>query len=110
MRILKAMLALEGDNSGRVFAADVIEHEGKNWIVPTWHESPAEGYKKPERIVCLDNLPHQKLTQDATQCEFLLTAPVSKAALYGPALLKPAAGYTVIYGPDIRFPIPRGIH
>jgi hypothetical protein len=59
MKVLKAAVAIK-DGDGSLFAADVISHDGKNWIVPTWHECPAEGYKKPERIVCLDNLRHQK--------------------------------------------------
>ena len=106
MKVLKALVAIK-DGDGSVFAADVISHDGKNWIVQKWHECPAE-YKKPERIVCLDNLRHQKTRSGKT--DFVVNDPIPKAVLYDPAPVVGAFGYLVVWKPDIRIRTPRGIH
>ncbi len=58
MEIFKVMVSF--DNNGNIFLADGIEHEGSIWIVSKWLNNPAEGNKKPERIIRLqkDEMQH----------------------------------------------------
>ena len=108
MNILKALIAIAGGD-GSLFKADVIKYQKRLWLVPTWTENPTEGYKTPERIVCLDFLKHQK-AQNFGDADFVVNDPIPKAVLYGPGLPAPKSGYRVVIGPNVRFPIPRGIH
>jgi hypothetical protein len=56
--MLSALVFLDNDE-GEIFKMDVIEHEGKHWLVPEWLESIATGQRTPARIILVDNLPHQ---------------------------------------------------
>jgi len=107
MSDLKALITVK-DGDGSLFAADLIRHEGKLWIVPTWLENPTEGYKVPERIICLDMIRHQRW--DAPPVSSVVNEQIPKAVMYGPGPLPPGNGYLVVLNPDIRVPIPRGIH
>jgi hypothetical protein len=109
MKILKTAVALEGDNSGSIYQMDTIEWQGKNWLVPQWLEAPQLGYSIPARIICLDYLPHQK-TAGGNFGDFVLNQPLPKAMFEGPLPKTPTALPAVIERPDIRFPIPKGIH
>jgi hypothetical protein len=107
VKIYKTLVALANEG-GDIFTADTIKHEGKMWLVPTWLENPTEGYKIPERIVCLDTLQHQRTPE--AQEDFCINVPIPRTVLYGPAPSLPAHGYVVKFRPDVRIPIPRGIH
>jgi hypothetical protein len=107
MIILKALVTL-ADGDGGLLVADVIEHQGKKWIVPTWSEYPTEGYKKPERIICLDSLRHQK--GSLLPVDFVVNDPIPKSALYGPDQPAANSGYLVVRQPDVRFQISRRVH
>ena len=109
MTILKALIAL-ADEDGSIFMADVIRHGGKLWIVPTWIETPSEGYKTPERIVCLDSLQHQQATRGTSQVDLFVSDPIPRAVLYGPDPPPRSGVFRVVLRPKVRFPIPRGIH
>ena len=97
------------DGGGEIYKADTIEHEGKMWLVPQWLEAPSEGWKIPERIVLLDSLPHQK-TLGSSFGDFVLNSPIPKAVFDGPIQQLQGSGFVVVERPDIRIPIPRGIH
>jgi hypothetical protein len=43
-------------DSGQLFIGDVIEHEGKLWLVPEWLEGPTKSTARPARILCLDGM------------------------------------------------------
>ena len=102
MTILQTAMFVSGEGKAVIYLADTIEHEGKLWIVPTWLESPALPYKMPERIICLDNLPHQK----GPPHDFVLNYPIPKDVLYGQVPTKLKDKYIVIMRPDIKVPIP----
>jgi len=107
MTTLKTVVAIQGGNS--LFLSDTIEYEGKLWLVPEWLESPTEGYKIPARIICLSNLTFQKLG-GTFPADYSLSVPVPKAVFDGTHQQPSTLGYVVVERPDIRFPIPRGIH
>lgn len=106
--MLKTVVAIEGGNA--LFSADTIEHEGKLWLVPHWLESPSEGYRIPARIVCLDGLRAFQKLEKSFPADYSLGVPVPKAVFDGTHPQPLSLGYIVVERPDIRFPIPRGIH
>lgn len=52
----QALIAIDG---GGLVTMDVIQHEGRPWLVPSWLEHPAEGWQTPERMILLATFPHQ---------------------------------------------------
>lgn len=52
----QALVAIDG--AGLV-TMDVIDHEGRSWLVPSWLENQAEGWQTPERLILLATIPHQ---------------------------------------------------
>jgi hypothetical protein len=108
MKVLKTMLFLSGTGKAVMFKADTIEYENKFWIVPTWLEAPSEGWKTPERIVCLNSLPHQK--SSFGDADFLVNNPIPKDILYGQIPTQLKDKYVVIMHPDIKVLIQKGIH
>ncbi len=107
-KIFTTMVSL--DDSGEISKCDTIEYEGKMWLVPHWLESPAQGWKTPTRIVCLDGLPHQK-TPGSPFGDFVLTYPIPKALLLSGQVPKQSKFVIVVVeSPDIRIPIQSGTH
>lgn len=52
----QALVAIDG--AGLV-TMDVIHHEGRPWLVPSWLENQVEGWQTPERLILLATIPHQ---------------------------------------------------
>ncbi len=89
----------------QLLSADVVSYKGSNWFVAKWCERPAEGLRSPERIVCLDAIPHQRVDYGTTR--FLIDAPIPRAVLYGDAQAARESGYLVEDRPDIQVQKPR---
>ncbi len=104
--MLKALLAIEGGNA--VSLCDVIEHGGQKWLVPQWTVTPNKGYSTPERIVLMDTLAHQQVTDG--QADFLINYPIPRFVLLGPGPIAADSGYTVIFHPAIRVRDPRAMN
>lgn len=113
MKIYKtASYIINEEGEPIVFTIDTIEFEGKLWLVPEWIEKPLEGWKSPKRIILLDALPHQKVPPGSPiPADFVLGYPRSTAFLKnGQTPTQPTTEAVVIKNPDIRIPIPKGIH
>lgn len=108
MKIFKTMTAFENDPSGAVYQVDTIEHAGKMWLVPHWIENPAEQWRAPVRIICLETLAHQK-TPGSPYGDFVLNAPISRAVFEGRAPPPAGSFYTVIEAPPIRLRVRRDL-
>ena len=107
MSILKAILLTDGPVA-TTLEVDVISHAEKLWLVPNWLEVPSAGYKIPERIVCLDRFEHQLPCRQGEN--IVVNATVPKAVLFDPIRPEEADAAQIVLRPEIRFPIPRGIH
>lgn len=95
---IKQALVPVGDT---IYAADVIEHEGKLWIVPHWLDSPTEGWSTPTRIIRMDKLPHQA-TPNRPEA-FVVNVPIPKEFVGLepiPALAK--IGFEIVETPDVK--------
>ena len=106
-KIFRTVCAFANED-GLSYQLDTIEHRGSFWLVPEWQEASVEGYRIPAIIIRLDDLAHQRFQSGSPQGDFILSAPIPRAALF-PTRDKPAPiGLVVIHQPDIRFPIPGG--
>lgn len=71
---------LEG---GGLFIGDIIEYEGKLWLVPEWRAGPTKGTARPARIICLDGMPLSKPIRHQDYADLALSTPLSTAILEG---------------------------
>lgn len=99
-------LAMIGDKIDDFQRVDTIEYQGKFWLVPRWFGSPIEGWRTPELIICLENLPHRDLRGTPQPADFGMNVPIPRAVLDDLVQGKKVAGYEVIYRPPVRYPIP----
>lgn len=110
MQIYKTVAYIISDDPAYVLI-DTIEYKNKFWLVPNWIESPREGWKRPEQIICLEPLPHKRvLPEDGIPADFVLLYKLPIAALDDQSLIPGAFDGVVINSPDIQIPIPKGIH
>ncbi len=107
-KIYQTLIYYEG-GTGEIFCIDTIEYDGKMWLVPRWLEAPSEGWKTPERIILLDSLDHQATPADF-EADFVLNLPVPKDVFEGRIPKGSEGEFVVIERPDVKIPIPRGIH
>jgi hypothetical protein len=95
---------------GSIYKCDAIEYEGKIWLVPQWRARPRAGWQTPERIICLDNLPHQKMPPGSNFGDFVLNGSIPTAVLEGRAQAPEASGYEIVESPNIQVSIPKRVH
>jgi|SRR5271166_4034709 len=99
MKILKTGL---GADEGGIFECDTIEYEGKVWLVPQWLDLPAKGVRKPRRIIRMDSLPHQKVTNSAYCLDYILNGYMPQAVLDGTAPPELAGQFEIVELPEIE--------
>ena len=109
MKIYKTMVAISGDPEyrGQILRMDTIQYEGKMWLVAMWLDSQSRGYSTPERIICLDTLPHQ--ISRLGYVDFVLNDPLPKSVLDGHIPEKSEFEYVVVERPDIQIRAPGGV-
>ena len=91
------------------FLIDTIEYDGKMWLVPRWLEAPSEGWKTPARIILLDSRDRQTAPADF-EADFVRRSPIPKDVFEGRIPKGSEDEFVVIERPDVKIPIPRGIH
>jgi hypothetical protein len=99
---LKALVQVEGMNG--LHRADVIQYEGKHWIVPYWLDSPVEKVTRPLRIIQIESIQHQKI-DDKPEFQFVINQPIPKD-VFEHGQVQQGSKYVVVESPDIAFPIP----
>lgn len=102
MKIEKTRLYFEGDLLGDPpTLCPTLTYQGKKWLASPWIDNSATGKSRPERIVCLDLLEHQKSTHPRYQ--YVLTRPIPKSVFEGE--IPPAAKgiFVVVENPPIEF-------
>ncbi len=103
MKIYKVMV---GTDQGTILMVDAIEWQSKLWLVPMWLDNPALKVTSPNRIVRVDNLPHQKISREAFGHDYLLNTPVPMALLDQKTPAQPISGFEYVELPDIHFELP----
>lgn len=107
MTKVHAMVIIQDANGNGIHRMDVIEFEGKTWLVPEWLDMPSAQVTMPARIVLVDTLPHERAPGSD---QIVLTAPVPINVLEGRASPEQEARYVVVERPNIRLPIPGATH
>jgi hypothetical protein len=101
MKILKVVIPSDG---GKIYKCDAIEHEGKLWLVPQWLAVPAKGVTKPRRIIRMDSLQHQRMSNPAYGMDYILNGYMPKDVLDGRATPEQARQYEIVELPEIEIP------
>lgn len=104
MEIYKTLVFFTDAHLGKIMKCDTIELNEKFWLVPEWIDNPAEGTRKPLRIICLDNLPHQKI-DSGDPADFFLTSPIPICVFEGEIPAEAIFRFDIIEHPDISFDI-----
>jgi hypothetical protein len=81
---------------------DIITFQGKMWLVSGWFVMPAEGLRKPERLICLSPLEHEIPVEN--QPDFVVTFPIPMSVFSGHVPPGLADAYQVLDYPDILLP------
>ncbi len=84
-----------------IHKVDVIEHEGRQWMVPHWVDSPDGKWTRPLRIIPLDAVPHQPYGPD----EFVVNDPLPEFLFYDHPV-HGETGYEAQEMPEILLPHP----
>lgn len=108
MKILKAAVFLDQPD-GNIYTMDVIRHEGKFWLVPSWNVMPDLGQQSPTRLILLDALPHQR-TRGMPPHDFVVNYPIPKAVCDGAYLRPLKPPLVVVEAPNIRLRDPKALN
>lgn len=90
---------LANDSEGKLFIYDAVRYKGAIWLVPGWLENSLEEWKKPKRLIRVDQL--EVMPKDYP-ADYLLRDPVPKALLDLDTEIPTASGCEVIDQPQIR--------
>jgi hypothetical protein len=104
---IKVLKVGVGSGGGAIQECDAIKYDGKLWLVPQWLDEPGRGTTKPRRMIRIDSLPHQPMTNPAFGLDFILNGPLPKAVLDGAATPEQAAQYEIVELPEIEIPMPQ---
>ena len=61
---IKVLKVGVGSGGGAIQECDAIKYDGKLWLVPQWLDEPGRGTTKPRRMIRIDSLPHQPMTNE----------------------------------------------
>jgi len=99
---IKQTMASTDDESGQIHLIDTISYENKPGLVPYWLAATELGWQTPERIVCLDGLKYQDMTETDYPADYLLNEPIPKSVLDGETDIVEGHKYVVVERPEIR--------
>ena len=109
MRIFKALVHMIDD--GSLGECDVIEYQGRKWLVPSWIESPSEGLTMPKRIIPLDSFAHQEMAPgNPYGVDLVLNAPLPRELFDEEIPQELATRVGAVERPDISIRAGGGIH
>ena len=97
------------DQDGKIYTLEAIKREDGLWLIPSWLENPAEGWKIPERIIRVAPSEYEELGGDYP-AEYHTKHPIPTAVLNGQSQTVEGIYYDVVEMPDLRVQIPSGIH
>lgn len=101
MKIFKTLVSFDDDSD--LCYADSIEHEGQMWLVPEWIDVLSEGCKMPKRLICLNTMPHERLS-GGSGSDFVLRWPIPRCIFDGQIPNGTKTKYLIVERPDIRIP------
>ena len=101
-KALKTMVGVENN----ILICDTLIIEGVKWLVPHWTEAPAEGWKKPTRMI----RPNQDWFDDLGDdypADFLLKHSIPKDVFDGSTS---TLEFVVDLDPQVKIHIQKGVH
>lgn len=104
-KTLRALILIEGEQD--VTPCDAVHFQGRTWLVPMWLEAPSQGLRRPERIILVDELPHQTLPASAG-ADLLVNRPIPRVVLLGQIPTELRFVFHVEFEPEIFQAVPKG--
>ena len=101
MRIFKTLYYYLDSEPGHVFSCDTIELQGSMWLVPAWTVDFTTAIMRPERIICLDHLPHQRTSQ-SQPAHFIVDIPIPKCVFEGKVPPETTHNFEIVENPLIE--------
>ena len=102
MRSSRRYKILVGLDDGGMSYCDGVEYDDVIWLVPGWIDFPQEGFRKPERMIRLDQFEHQ-LFPPPSPIDIAVNEPVPLALYTGELTPALKDKYAVYDHPDFRF-------
>lgn len=102
MRSSKTYRILVGLDDGGMSYCDGVEYEDIIWLVPKWLDFPEAGFRRPERMIRLDQFEHQ-LFPPPSPIDIAVNEPVPLALYAGELTPVLKEQYTLYDRPDFRF-------
>jgi hypothetical protein len=102
MRSAKIYRVLVGLDDGGMSYCDGVEYEDIIWLVPRWLNSPEEGFRRPERMIRLDQFEHQ-IFPPPSPIDIAVNEPVPLALYAGELTPALKEQYALYERPDFRF-------
>jgi hypothetical protein len=103
MRQFKVLVIAPED--GALGKCDGVEYEGKLWFVPQWLDVPAQGVKKPARLLRFDTLPHQAKPNSPYQVDYVINYPIPHELFEIRTPTTPMRGFEWEEMPNLTFPL-----
>ena len=100
--MLTALVAIEGDSG--IYEMEVIEVDGRLWLVPTWLDTLDGKTSVPERIVLLGQFEH--VPRGGPEGQTVVTRPVPRPVFYSNDPQAEAPGFVVHLHPARRNAVP----
>lgn len=102
MKVRKAIVIIRNGASNEIHSIDVVEYQGKFWLVPAWLDYPAQKATRPLRIVWLGTMRHHHMP--GSDPEFLVEDPVPSYVFDGRLPPEEASRYVVVESPELVLP------
>jgi hypothetical protein len=108
--IEKTWIGFEGEDIRNATCCDTIRYQGKLWFVPQWIDHRDRGTSKPVRLICLDFLQYQAVSEGLKKhfapAQYMLTQPFPRDVYEGRAAMVIGGTSVVIEKPDVEFQNP----
>ncbi len=107
MKTLKTLLTFSDYNQGVVLHCETVEFQDKFWIIPEWKQNNSKNKMRPDRLICLDDLCHQRILS-GFPADFVLSEPIPRCIFAGE--IPSGKGIHVLENPDLLDTIMAGLH
>jgi hypothetical protein len=104
----KATVIINNYGVHEVHMVDVIEYEGRFWLVPEWLDNRAQKTTTPVRIISFDRVAHHRMK--GMNPEFVVEFPIPKSVFEGRPSPEEAKQYEVFERPSIVIPLSTSMH
>ncbi len=98
------MLKVCVSDGASLMVMDLVEYQGRLWIVPAWIEWQRERLQAPARLIALDSVAHRQASANVP-FQYEVSTIIPRAVLDGSDQNPEEAGFEVLERPGIAIPL-----